>query len=74
MAVAMPEALLEKVPPRPAMSEAFIGSPGNSAENTMALVQGIQTKVTARETEVGNKLSALKDELTAAVSAGRLGG
>ena len=39
-----------------------------SAENTIALVQGIQTKVTARETEVGNKLSALKDELTAAVA------
>ena len=44
-----------------------------SAENTIALVQGIQTKVTARETEVGNKLSVLKDELTAAVSAGQMG-
>ena len=44
-----------------------------SAENTIALVQGIQTKVTARETEVGNKLSTLKDELTAAVSAGQMG-
>jgi len=44
-----------------------------SAESTIALVQGIQTKVTARETEVGNKLSALKDELTAAVSAGQMG-
>ena len=44
-----------------------------SAENTTALVKGIQEKVTARETEVGNKLSALKDELTAAVSAGNLG-
>ena len=43
-----------------------------SAENTVSLVQGIQTKVTARETEVGNKLSALKDELTAAVSAGSM--
>ncbi len=44
-----------------------------SAENTTALVKGIQEKVTARETEVGNKLSALKDELTAAVSAGGMG-
>ncbi len=44
-----------------------------SAENTIALVQDIQGKVTARETEVGNKLSALKDELTKAVSAGQMG-
>ena len=44
-----------------------------SAENTIALVQGIQEKVTARETEIGNKLSALKDELTKAVSAGQMG-
>ena len=43
-----------------------------SAENTVALVQGIQAKVTARETEVGNKLSALKDELTAAVTEAKL--
>ena len=42
-----------------------------SPENTIALVKDIQTKVTARETEVGNKLSALKDELTAAVTAGQ---
>ena len=45
-----------------------------SADNTIALVKDIQTKVTARETEVGNKLSALKDELTAAVADGRLSG
>ena len=45
-----------------------------SAENTIALVQGIQAKVTERETEVGNKLSALKDELTAAVDAGKMSG
>ncbi len=44
-----------------------------SAENTIALVRDIQGKVTARETEVGNKLSALKDELTKAVSAGQMG-
>ena len=43
-----------------------------SAENTTALVKGIQEKVTARETEVGNKLSGLKDALTAAVSAGNM--
>ena len=43
-----------------------------TAESTTALVKGIQEKVTARETEVGNKLSALKDELTAAVSAGQM--
>ena len=43
-----------------------------SAENTIALVKDIQTKVTARETEVGNKLSALKDELTTAAADGRM--
>ncbi len=43
-----------------------------SAENTVSLVKGIQEKVTARETEVGNKLSALKDKLAAAVTAGRM--
>jgi nitrite reductase (cytochrome c-552) len=36
-------------------------------------VQTIQTKVTARETEVGNKLSGLKDALTAAAADGKLG-
>ena len=43
-----------------------------SAENTTALVKGIQEQVTARETEVGNKLSGLKDALTVAVSAGNM--
>ena len=43
-----------------------------SAENTISLVKGIQEKITARETEVGNKLSGLKDALTAAVSAGKM--
>ncbi len=43
-----------------------------SADNTTALVKGIQEKVTARETDVGNKLSELKDELTAAVTAGAM--
>ena len=44
-----------------------------SAENTIALVQDIQAKVTARETEVGNMLSGLKDKLTETVSAGQMG-
>ena len=44
-----------------------------SAENTIVLVQDIQSKVTARETEVGNLLSDLKDKLTATVSAGQMG-
>ena len=34
------------------------------------LVRGIQERVTARETEVGNKLSDMKDALAAAVAAG----
>ena len=45
-----------------------------SADNTITLVKGIQVKVTARETEVGNMLSGLKDELAAAVAAGRMSG
>ena len=44
-----------------------------STENTIALVQDIQAKVTARETEVGNLLSGLKDKLTETVSAGQMG-
>jgi len=36
-----------------------------------AVVRKIQSRVTARETEVGNKLSDLKDALTAAVSSGK---
>ena len=44
-----------------------------STENTIALVQDIQAKVTARETEVGNMLSGLKDKLTETVSAGQMG-
>ncbi len=35
-----------------------------------AFVKDIQQKVTSRETEVGNKLSAMKDALAAAVAAG----
>ena len=44
-----------------------------SADNVISLVQTIQAKVTARETEVGNKLSGLKDALTAAAADGKLG-
>ena len=42
------------------------------AEAVISLVQNTQAKVTARETEVGNKLSALKDTLTSAVAEGKL--
>ena len=35
-----------------------------------AFVHGIQERVTARETEVGNKLSAMKDKLAEAVASG----
>ena len=44
-----------------------------SAEQTVTLVRTTQEKVTARETEVGNKLSAMKDALAAAVAENRLG-
>ena len=43
-----------------------------TAENLISLVQNVQVKVTARETEVGNKLSALKDKLTEAAAGGKL--
>ena len=43
-----------------------------TAENLISLVQNVQGKVTARETDVGNKLSALKDKLTAAAADGTL--
>ena len=42
-------------------------------EAVVSLVQNTQQKVTARETEVGNKLSELKDTLAAAVAEGKLG-
>ena len=45
-----------------------------SVENVNTLVAGIQGKVTARETEVGNKLSAMKDALAAAVQKGSMSG
>ena len=37
------------------------------------LVKRLQERVTARETEVGNALSAFKDELAAAVKEGKMG-
>ena len=36
----------------------------------VAFVRGIQADVTARETETGNRLSAMKDALAAAVASG----
>ena len=46
----------------------------DSGEAISARVREIQAKVTGRETEVGNRLSALKDTLTAAVEAGSMSG
>ena len=43
-----------------------------SGEAISARVREIQAKVTGRETEVGNRLSTLKDTLTAAVEAGSM--
>ena len=43
-----------------------------SGEAISARVREIQAKVTGRETEVGNRLSSLKDTLTAAVEAGNM--
>ena len=43
-----------------------------SAENARTLVASTQERVTVRETEVGNRLSELKDMLTAAVAEGKM--
>ena len=43
-----------------------------SGESIVARVREIQAKITGRETEVGNKLSGLKDALTEAVSGGAM--
>ena len=43
-----------------------------SADAAKSLVTSTQEKVTARETEVGNRLSALKDALTAAVTEAKM--
>ena len=45
-----------------------------SGEAITARVREIQAKVTGRETEVGNRLSALKDTLTKAVEEGKMSG
>ncbi|MER1992492.1 MAG: ammonia-forming cytochrome c nitrite reductase subunit c552 [Eubacteriales bacterium] len=45
-----------------------------SGEAITARVREIQAKITGRETEVGNRLSSLKDTLTAAVEAGQISG
>ena len=44
-----------------------------SADDIVSRVRAIQAGVTARETEVGNRLSALKDRLAAAVAEGKVG-
>ena len=43
-----------------------------SADNARTLVASTQQRVTVRETEVGNRLSELKDMLTAAVAEGKM--
>jgi len=43
-----------------------------SAENTIALVKSIQENITGREIEVGNRLSELKDALTAAAASDQM--
>ena len=43
-----------------------------SADAARSLVAATQERVTARETEVGNRLSGLKDKLTAAVAEGNM--
>ncbi len=56
----------------PLESEALLASCAQCHGDTdmTALVKGIQEKVTARETEVGNRLSAMKDALATAMASG----
>ncbi len=56
----------------PLENEALLASCAQCHGDTdmTAFVKGIQEKVTARETEVGNRLSAMKDALSAAVASG----
>ena len=59
----------------PLQSEAILTNCAMCHGNATAvttLVQNTQKKVTARETEVGNKLSALKDALATAVTEGKM--
>ena len=59
----------------PLENEALLASCAQCHGDTdmTAFVKGIQEKVTARETEVGNRLSAMKDALAAAVASGTWG-
>ncbi len=59
----------------PLENEALLASCAQCHGDTdmTAFVKGIQEKVTARETEVGNRLSAMKDALAAAVASGAWG-
>ena len=56
----------------PLQSEALLETCAACHRDTdmVELVHGIQEKVTARETEVGNKLSGMKDKLAEAVASG----
>ncbi len=56
----------------PLQSEALLQTCAACHRDTdmVELVHGIQEKVTARETEVGNKLSGMKDKLAEAVASG----
>ncbi len=56
----------------PLESEALLASCAqcHGDADMTALVKGIQERVTARETEVGNKLSGMKDKLAEAVASG----
>ena len=56
----------------PLENEALLASCAQCHGDTdmTAFVKGIQEKVIARETEVGNRLSAMKDALSAAVASG----
>ncbi len=56
----------------PLQSEALLQTCAACHRDTdmVELVHGIQEKVTARETEVGNKLSGMKDKLAKAVASG----
>ena len=58
----------------PLENEAILSTCAQCHEDTdvVKLVKGIQDRVTARETEVGNRLSSLKDALAQAVSDGNL--
>ena len=61
----------------PLSSEAILNKCAECHESGLAItarVREIQTKVTVREAEVGKRLSALKDTLSAAVESGQVSG